>query len=80
MLEKIIQQQPWYKKIEILRVIKDYKQKELAEKVGVDRRVYWNWENGASIPVKRNKKKLASILGVEEAEIFGDLYNQEKLN
>ena len=66
--EKVIKL-PWYKKIEILRVINDWKQREVAEKCGVDQKIYWNWENGASVPIKRNREIIAKVFNVSESDI-----------
>lgn len=71
-----IKRLPWYKKIEVLRVINDWKQEEAAEKIGVDARVYWNWENGVSIPVKRNRERIAQVYGVSQKEIFTEIYKK----
>lgn len=68
---------PWYKKLEILRILNDCTQKEVAERCGVDQRIYWNWENGIAIPVKRNRKVIAKVFGVSESDIFSDIYRGE---
>lgn len=75
-IAEIIAKLPWYKKIAVLRVANDWEQEEIANRVGVDRRIYWNWENGIHIPVKGNRKRLANVLGVPEGEIFGEIYRK----
>lgn len=67
---------PWYKKIEVLRAIAGLKQVEVAEKCNVDQRIYWNWENGMSIPVERNRKAIAKVFDVSEDDIFTGLYKK----
>lgn len=66
---------PWYKKLKILRIINNLKQKEVADKCGVDKRVYWTWENGVNIPIKQNREAISHIYGVSVAEIF-DIYRE----
>lgn len=75
-IAKIVDELPWYKKLEILRTIKGWNQKEVAEKCGVQKKIYWNWENGKFIPVERNRKKIAKVFGVPENEIFAGLYKE----
>lgn len=75
-LAKIVDELPWYKKLEILRAIKGWSQEKAAEEVGVKRKIYWNWENGRFIPVKRNRKRIAKVFEVPEKEIFSGLYKE----
>lgn len=71
--DKVVQA-PWYKKIEVLRALKGWTQVETAEHCGVQEKIYWNWENGVSIPVKRNRKAISKAFDIPEDEIFSDVY------
>lgn len=73
-MAKIVENLPWYKKLEILRTIKEWNQRETAEKCGVDKKIYWNWENGKFIPVERNRKVIAKVFDVSEDDLFAGLY------
>lgn len=76
-LTVLVENAPWYKKLEILRALKGWKQKEVAEKCGVDQRIYWNWENGIAILVKRNRKVIAKVFDIPESDIFSDIYKEQ---
>lgn len=65
-----IEEGKWHKRIRILRCIHDWSIRELAEKCITTEKCVWSWEAGRSIPSNRNKKKIASVLGVEEEVIF----------
>lgn len=75
-LLSLVLSQPWYKKILILRHIHGLSQKEAANKIGVDKHNYWSWENGVSIPRKRNRERIARVFGVSERDIFSDIYKE----
>ena len=64
----------WYKRLKILRVIKGWTQEEAAEKCAVDKRIFWNWENGVSVPIKKNRERISKVFDVSEKEVFGDIY------
>ena len=64
---------PWFKKLEILRILEGMSQQEAAEKCGTDKRIYWNWENGVCKPIKRNREYIAKAFGVSEDDLFLDL-------
>jgi ribosome-binding protein aMBF1 (putative translation factor) len=60
----------WHEKIRLLRSVHDWSIKEVAEKCITTEKCVWSWEAGRSVPSKRNKKIIASVLGVEEETIF----------
>lgn len=76
-LSQKISRLPWYMKIRILRTINEWTQEETADKCGVDQRIYWNWENGANIPVQRNRKIIAKVFEISEIEIFKNIYKKK---
>ena len=43
-MNELIAGLPWYKKIEILRIIKGWTQEEAAEKCFTKQKAYWTWE------------------------------------
>lgn len=61
----------WYERIRLLRNVRDWSIKEVAEKCIATEKCVWSWEAGRSIPSKRNKKVIATVLGVKEETIFG---------
>lgn len=73
-IKQKINDTPWYKKLKVLRIIKGWTQEETAKKCGVDKRIFWNWENGISIPIKKNRERIGKVFNVTEEEIFGDIY------
>ncbi|ACA55409.1 helix-turn-helix transcriptional regulator [Clostridium botulinum] len=60
----------WNKKIEVLRIIKGWTQKEAAEKCNTNQKVYWIWESGGSYPRKNSRLAIAKAFGIKEEEIF----------
>lgn len=72
-LKTRVSKAPWHKKLEILRILEGLTQKQAAQKCGTDKRIYWNWENGVSKPIKRNREYIAKAFNVSEDELFSDL-------
>lgn len=70
-IEEIIKNAPWYKKIEVLRILQGWTQEEAAEKCGTSPRIYWNWEKGISYPRTLSRRAIARAFGVPVEEIFG---------
>lgn len=71
MLHTMIQNLPWYKKMEVLRVIKDWTQEQAAEACGTNQKVYWLWEKGRQYPRNTSRRSIAFAFGVPEEIIFG---------
>ena len=61
---------PWNKRIEMLRVLKGWTQKETAEKCNTNQKVFWNWEVGENYPRKNSQVAIATAFGVQIEEIF----------
>lgn len=70
MLEKIVNSQPWYKRIEIMRIIKGWNQTEAADRCLTHQKVYWNWENGKKYPRLASRKAIADAYGLKISDIF----------
>lgn len=60
----------WNKKMEILRVIKGWSQREAAEQCNTNQKMYWAWETGKNYPRKNSRIAISQALGVAENEIF----------
>jgi DNA-binding XRE family transcriptional regulator len=71
-LNLLIQEIPWNKKMEVLRVVKGWKQQIAAEMCGTNQKGYWLWETGKSYPHFNNRKAIASAFDVSVEEIFGE--------
>lgn len=61
---------PWYKKIEVLRVIKGWNQSEAAEKCLTHQKVYWLWEKGKNYPRLASRKAIADAYELKTEDIF----------
>lgn len=62
----------WNKKMEILRIIKGWSQREAAEKCNTNQKMYWAWETGKNYPRKNSRIAIAKALGISEDEIFSE--------
>lgn len=60
-----------YQRIKLLRIAKDMKQSELAEKVGVDQQSVSDWEVGKHVPSDYYQKQIAAALDVKITDIWG---------
>lgn len=69
-INKIINNVPWYKKIEILRRANDWTQEQAAEKCNTNQKMYWSWENGKNYPRKRSQASIARVYKVKVEDIF----------
>lgn len=58
-------------RLKLLRVAKKLTQEDLAAKVGVKQKAYWNWESGTYEPIDYYKRQLSEALGVEPKDIWG---------
>lgn len=70
MLENMVNKLPWYKKIEVLRTIKGWKQTEAANKCLTHQKVYWLWEKGKKYPRLASRKAIADAYGLKIEDIF----------
>lgn len=67
----------WNKKIEVLRVIKGWSQREAAEKCNTNQKVFWSWETGERYPHKNNRLAIARAFEIDEEEIFSNKMGKE---
>lgn len=70
MIEVIFKDLPWYKRIEVLRVVKGWNQKEAAKRCTTNQKVYWLWEKGKTYPRLISRKAIARAYGVSIEDIF----------
>ena len=66
------------KKIKHGRLLKDMRQKDLAEKVGVHVLTIGSWERGESSPTMIDMARLKKILGLNVDEILEKMINEEE--
>ncbi|MGL4107228.1 helix-turn-helix transcriptional regulator [Clostridium sp. LP20] len=69
----VINKLPWFKKIEVLRIIKGWKQDEAAEKCFTTQKAFWSWEKGLVYPRKNSRRAISQAFKVSEEEIFGEV-------
>lgn len=69
-MNELIKKLPWYKKIEILRVIKGWSQDEAAERCFTGQKNYWSWEKGVVYPRKNSRRAISQAFSISENEIF----------
>lgn len=69
-MTELLDKLSWNKKIEVLRIIKGWTQKEAAERCNTNQKAYWVWESGESYPRKNSRVAIAKAFGVKEEEIF----------
>lgn len=69
-MEELIKKLEWYKKIEVLRVIRGWSQYEAANRCFTGQKNYWSWEKGKVFPRKNSRKAICRAFGVKEREIF----------
>lgn len=70
MLENIFIKLPWYKKIQVLRVVKGWNQTEAANKCLTHQKVYWLCEKGKKYPRLASRKAIADAYEVKIEDIF----------
>ncbi|MBE6068054.1 MAG: helix-turn-helix transcriptional regulator [Clostridium lundense] len=70
MLQRIVNKLPWYKKIEVLRVINGWSQTEAANKCLTHQKGYWLWEKGRNYPRLASRKAIADAYGLKIEDIF----------
>lgn len=69
-MDKLINNLPWNKKIEVLRVANNWTQQEAAEKCNTNQKMYWNWEKGINYPRKKSQISIARAYRVKIKDIF----------
>jgi transcriptional regulator with XRE-family HTH domain len=69
-LHKAIENLPWNKRLEVLRIAFGLTQTEAAELCGTTQKVYWLWESGKSYPRNNSRKAITTAFGVKMDEIF----------
>jgi DNA-binding XRE family transcriptional regulator len=60
----------WNKKIEVLRVIRNWTQVEAARECNTSQKMFWCWEKGINYPRKDNRLTIANAFKVKVEEIF----------
>lgn len=61
---------PPNKKMQVLRVVRGWSQKEAAEQCCTNAKGYWLWENGKSKPRKNSRVAIARAFNVSVEDIF----------
>lgn len=69
-IDNLIKNLPWYKKIEILRRANNWTQEEAAEKCSTNQKMYWSWEKGKNYPRKSSQLSIARAYKVKVEDIF----------
>ena len=70
MIVEMVNKLPWHKKLEVLRVINGWGQKQASEKCLTDKKNYWLWEKGMSYPRSSSRKAIAKAYGLKVEHIF----------
>jgi DNA-binding XRE family transcriptional regulator len=70
MLELIVKELAWHKKIQVIRTINGWNQVEAASKCLTHQKMYWLWEKGKSYPQLANRKAIARACGLKIEDIF----------
>lgn len=71
-----------HERIRFLRKQNNFTIKQAAEKSITTEKCWSDWERGKAIPRDKNKKIIASVLGVEERIIFGEVqkFDESKID
>ncbi|WP_461206422.1 helix-turn-helix transcriptional regulator [Clostridium sp. DL1XJH146] len=64
---------PWYKKLQILRIVDDLTQLEAADKCNTTRKIFWLWEKGKSYPNRNSRRSIAKAFRIDEKELFNSV-------
>lgn len=70
MIQNKLNDLPWNKKIEVLRIVNNWTQGEAAEKCNTNQKMYWSWEKGKNYPRKRSQATIAKAFKVKIEDIF----------
>jgi transcriptional regulator with XRE-family HTH domain len=62
--------------IKVARVAKEMNQGQLATALGIGQSAVSRWEKGHAVPTWQMQARLATVLDVPHAELFGELYGQ----
>lgn len=60
----------WNERIQFLRRVKKWTQREAAEVCIINQKSFWRWETGKNYPIKRNQILIAKAFGVRVTDIF----------
>ncbi|MBU3158344.1 helix-turn-helix domain-containing protein [Clostridium frigoris] len=60
----------WYKKMEVLRVMKGWGQRQAGLKCFTTNKNYWLWEKGKSYPNHSSRSSIAKAFGVNMEYLF----------
>lgn len=67
---KLLSNLTWNKKMEVLRRVNNWTQKDVAEKCNTNQKMYWSWEKGKNYPRKKSQTLIANAFNVKVHEIF----------
>lgn len=70
MIGEMFDKLPWYKKMEVLRVVKGWGQRQAGEECLTNNKNYWLWEKGKSYPRSSSRKAIAKAYGLKIEFIF----------
>ena len=70
MIVEMFNKLPWYKKMEVLRVVKGWGQRKAGEECFTNNKNYWLWEKGKSYPRGSSRKAIAKAYGLKIEYIF----------
>jgi transcriptional regulator with XRE-family HTH domain len=73
LLSDIFKDATWNQRIKIIRIARNLTQKQAAEGIGTDIRIYQNWEKGRFKPRRLSRKAVANFFNLSENEIFNDM-------
>lgn len=65
-----LEELPWNKKIEVLRIIRNWTQEEAARECNTNQKMFWSWEKGINYPRKNSRISIAKAFKVKVEEIF----------
>lgn len=74
-MNELLENLEWFKKIEVLRAIKGWTQREASERCFTNQKAYWSWESGLTFPTKNSRRAISKAFGVIESDIFDDIIN-----
>lgn len=70
MINELIRNVGWNKRLELLRRIRGWTQKEAAEQCNTNQKMYWNWEKGINYPRGRTRVYIARAFKMKVEDIF----------
>lgn len=66
----IIENLPWNKKMEVLRIANNWSQEEAARRCFTGQKNYWSWEKGVVYPRRNSRRAISQAFKVKENDIF----------